>query len=108
MSENNGKYWKGKKIPQHMIDAMAKARSIKLKGLNNPAAKPFMAIDENDNVIKEFGVYGEAADYILNSKLIELVKPPIKGKNKGVITKNFLIRKIRDSIINEELFCGYK
>ena len=110
MSENNGRYWLDKKIPQSVIDALSKARSEKLSGGNNPAAKPFVMIDPLTNeVIKEFGIYKEAAEYILNRyDLWEFIPIPRKGKSAGVITIYSVSRNIRDAITNKKLFCNYK
>lgn len=108
MSENNGRYWLGKKLPQTTVNAMSKARSEKLSGYNNPAAKPFAMITENGTIVKTFGVYKEAASYIYNSDLLHLVIPPSKGSNKGIITEGFISSCIRKSIKDDLLFCGYK
>lgn len=67
MSENNGRYWKGRKIPQYIIDAHAKKSRTLLGELNKTSKKVWM-LNLNNEKIKLFNGCCEAKRFLEKEK----------------------------------------
>lgn len=106
MSENNGRYWKGRKVPQYIIDAASKGRSLKCSGINNPASKPFKSINVKTKEEKIFGIYREAYNYY---KTNDDLKKIISDKyHKEDFSEYWFIKEIKNAIKNNIEFCNCK
>lgn len=64
MSKNNGRYWKGKKLPQYIINAASKGRTEKCSGKNNPQSISVELINLVDNNILEFETVKSSKKYL--------------------------------------------
>ena len=109
MSENNGRYWKGKKLPQYIIDAASKGRTEKCSGRNNSAANNIGTIVVIDP-ITQANIITITNSFDLFEFVANLKDHPVpkKGNNKGIITRQWVLYKVNDAIKTGKLFCEYK